>query len=615
MFVEDIHMEQKLVPSLALKPGTTFNLEILTDAEKSTKYFKALELTAERIIGGGFPEKVSNLELLSHYHCSNNGFQSGLSIVHPFLEVGGALRTQVPLPKTMSELGMLLKVVLHDYGSEYLEDFAKSGLRDFRPRDGFNVKISHNIGLLVWNDAASMHRNNKKFAADIDDGDFFQSLSILLISVIYQRADLSYYGKRGRYGPETLRRLIDGHASSPTELSPPNKTITTFTYYIRNGEKEFPDIDGMPFAAFSGVVIPSQFNYQDEQGAWLTCDAEKPTLQLNYTFTEIMPRELQEKNRGKFKHTEFIVAGLLLKASQLENVAPDKFYLTIHTDKCAAAKGFQKYMQALDDKCDIYKAISRKVWTNVIHNRLQSFRAEMECTHKDWKMLFFVDRSTVEEGDPGEEVPFGCDRFYHAIYPEYCRLIKKRTGQEISKQLLNGVIDEKQIGEFCEKHGLPFERLMELLHTKQVERTNPDGKKVEFNFVDDGRISIFWLMNNRHSGEAFVDDLARMHKKEPKVMASPEEMAQELGMLLNTMAKTGNTANSHSWAGEVPNVDLDVPRLTEFAYILTGEVKLSSAENSQVQPNPQLTGSLGELQKILRGQLNLAAIRGRVLNA
>lgn len=102
--------------------------------------------------------------------------------------------------------------------------------------------------MFVWNDACNMHEINS-------DLDFNQSLLMVLCSVIYQQADLDAYGKRGRYGAETVRRLIDGHASQPTELSPANKTITAFIFDTRGGK---------PFGFYNGVVFPknSIFNWK-----------------------------------------------------------------------------------------------------------------------------------------------------------------------------------------------------------------------------------------------------------------------------------------------------------------------------------------------------------------
>ncbi len=560
MFVEDIHAKQKSMMHLNDVNLEDFGFDVFGDQFREDAYTNTLYEAAYKMIDNA----QEYTDRLKEYGCEFDEVMDGKSPIHPFLEIGGAIRIQVPLPKTMGDLKTLLKLVLQKYDCKEKDDFLEGGFNKFSPLDSLNIDIGNNAKLFIWNDACRMHDIKKVSQENRDWMEFNQSLLIVLCSVIYQQSDLDAYGKRGRYGAETVRRLIDGHAGQPTELSPANKTITTFIFDGR---------DGKPFGVYSGVVFPKDFNIQLENGAWKYCELPAPSVQLNYTFIQTSPagvidrgREVANTNPNAPRFTDFIVAGLLARTSQLMGCDIDSIFVTIHTDKCAAAKSSEKYLEVLEENRNFYRAISRKVWTNIIHNRLTKFRSGMEASN--WKSLFFADRSTVEKGDPAEEVPLGSDRFYRAVYPAYVKLVKNRTGKPLSIKLLNGGFNKGEVDKVLRLLGLGSERLLPLLEGCSFRSSTNQLVPL----VIEGRLSDIWPMNSRHSWRQLNIDWEGYGVVE-------EKHKIEIGKLLNRLAKKGNSSNSDNSASFAPNVDLDVPRLTEFGFILAGNLKIKDDNN------------------------------------
>ena len=183
----------------------------------------------------------------------------------------------------------------------------------------------------------------------------------------------------------------------------------------------------------------------------------------------------------------------------------------------------------------------------------------------DWNSLYFVDRSTVEKGDPAEEVALGSDRFYKVIYPAYTKLIFDRTGKDINKNLRNSYIDWDSIQEFCHTNEIDFEATKIALQSEN----NMTYQSSSTSFLEGDRISNYWQMNSRHSWRTLNIDWNAL-----KIFGDRDKIM--FGKFLNAMAKAENSSNSAISASFVENVDRDVPRLTEFGFILAGNLRMFS---------------------------------------
>ncbi|WP_169569393.1 hypothetical protein [Sneathiella limimaris] len=534
MFIEHIHQSQEKVGQLPVRYDQ-FGFERFENEYGGNSYFELLKQVARKLI----TSKIEATDQMAAYHCNFDEIMSGLSKIHPFLEVGGAIRTQVPLPRNMEEFHILVDVVLHSNAyKNQLNRFEGDGFCSFKPVNSPTVNLGHGINMLMWNDPGNA---NQEF-----NSDYSQSLFILITSVIYQKADIDAYGKRGRYGAETVRRLIDGFAYQIDRQHNTNELIAALVY-----EEE----TGFPFGVYVGTYFPPSFSFLDENGATHSRSVGAYSFQLNYTF---LVRPASIKIPEGFKLTTLMIAGLLLEAKRVFNCKIEKCYLTIHTDKSAAAKSTAKHLLVSEGEKDNYRAIARKVWSTVINRPLTKFRAGFEPD--DFPSMFFADPSTVEVNDPAEEVPGFGDRFYRAIYPEYRKLVQNRTGVTISRNLLNGKLNENEFD---------VDNKDQFIRELQKRNAFSNRSVEEAPVIDnDKRFHPAWEMNNRHSwGHLNIDWGALGIKKDQKKL--------EIGMILNRQAKTGNSANSNHYKilEYAPQVVYDVPRLTDFAYILVGNVK------------------------------------------
>lgn len=558
MFVEDTHKKQRIVKNLDYE-FSNFGFGNFDDKYRDHPYFQLLKDVAAKLRD---PDRAYTKEM-KQYGCEFGEIISGKSKIHPFLEIGGAVRTQVPLPKNTLELKILTDVILYLYlvNNENRYRFPDKGFTaEQLPENSFVRPIGGGVSILVWLDACD--------ASNEKELDYNQSLATLITSVIYQTADINSYGKRGRYGAATVRRLIDGHAYAPNLSTPKSLTISAFAFCTKTG---------LPFALYHGVVFPKSFSFSTEDGALGKADVGAPTVQLNYTFNQGAPATVQ--GGGIHKYTDMMTAAILEQASYLLAVDIKDFYLTIHTDKCAAAKSVEKYLNVAERKKENYYTIACKVWGDITYNRLEKFRSPL--TSEQWPSLFFVDPSTVDKGDPAEEVPSQGDRFYRAVYPSYRQLVRKRTGVALPEKIINGKLKEDEIFNFFGGQEELSARLINNLQLENSLKVMMGSRTVFEGAVMDpkGYFNENWRMNYRFS---FQD----LQINWSDYGITTERRKAELGRLLNNQCKTGNSANEDQFLVDgFGNLNAQVPRMTDFAYIMVGNIQWWDRKNSD-QPSP-----------------------------
>ncbi len=245
--------------------------------QASTNYEKKLVAVAEDFI------KNTNKEVSAH---SMKEVMSGLNPLHPFLEVGGALRTQVPLPMSMEELYSLVDIILNNNKNNtdawkmpkdgFKTTDIKTAIRvdegkAILPWSGENKKIDRSI--LVWDDVAG--------SAGINTEDTAPNFFKLLGSIIFQRCDEIAYNARGRYGAHVLRRLIDGHAYPNKDKS---RTVVAFAYDRKTG---------FPYGYYAGLLSNTDTELSScvpgSKENNIELSATVPSVLLNYTFCKDAP--------------------------------------------------------------------------------------------------------------------------------------------------------------------------------------------------------------------------------------------------------------------------------------------------------------------------------------
>lgn len=137
MFVEDIHAPQHTVKQFANVSLVDFGLESFALENGENSYFRALQEAAWGMISPNF----DYTQLLRRYGCEFKEKMNGMSRVHPFLEIGGAIRIQVPIPQNMEELRILLKVVFQRYEGPEFDAFLDRGFTSFSPKDSLKIDL------------------------------------------------------------------------------------------------------------------------------------------------------------------------------------------------------------------------------------------------------------------------------------------------------------------------------------------------------------------------------------------------------------------------------------------------------------------------------------------
>ncbi|MCG8494098.1 MAG: hypothetical protein MI743_20985 [Sneathiellales bacterium] len=552
----------------------------------------------------GYREKLVNVAIKFLTNPDIEHMLSGKSPIHPFLEVGGALRVQVPLPDTVEEFYILTSAVLDKENENNFDQwqFPEQGFsveKDNLPETAFPFLLSQqeknqeaardakltnlNNGekreisrhLLLWDDMAGAKGINKTNCCP--------NLLKLLCSIIYQKCDmLAYGGSRGRYGPAVVRRLIDGFAYRPklAEGEAPKRVLTAFAF----------DQTGMPYGFYSGVVLipKSKLELPPKLGP---VEVRIPALLLNYTFVA------DDQSRSAGKTTGLLVDFMLAyTANYVTGLPPLYHMLTIHTDKCMAAKSAEKLMDnKTSDKSarSLYNSVATDVWKTINNNNRYHFDYP-ECLK--FTSLMQVDQSTVPYMDEGEEVPMPEDRFYKAIYPGYVKLIEDNCGDEnnkyeISEELKHGCLnaDDSDLAAIAKKYGIEVHEILKAL-------------KADASLVYRDHLSNNLSNPVLEGTELRIHNLFRVNKADAfddlKLAISPNtgwqnterknEFLKALFKVLRNAAKKGNTANEYHYErNEVNKNDQNVkiPRLTDFGFILVGDVKLGL--NVSVQSKQQ----------------------------
>ena len=523
-----------------------------------TPYEKELKKTAEHWIQS---ENVEDM-------------LSGESRLHPFLEVGGALRTQVPLPTNMVDLYSLYSVVLG--ANERNTDTWKMESTGFTEKEKLpllsypvllgegkrNVngnEVTFNRSLLIWDDVAGA--SNK-------EGQNAPNFLKFICSIIFQQSDISAYGgNRGRYGPAVVRRLIDGHAY-PNQH--PHRTVTVFAY----------DDTGFPYGFYNGVILTPKTEILNHRVSGKKVEVGIPTLLLNYTFCV-------DRNISEGKTTEHMISHLLAFSSAYVTGVPVHYHLTtIHTDKCAASKSTAKTLG--NDKTvighEVYLDAAKDVWKTINvdqgKNRYHfDFPGEGMFTG-----LVYVDESTVPYMDEGEEVPRPSDYFYKSTYCGYRKIVYEKCKKLLPKILENGALNQglqSKAGNFlqvCEKHGVEHANVVSWLrfgNTLNFTDYNRSPYTGPVLGLGNFQISRYLRLNY---GRLFEDiDTTRLVGREK--IQDELQFRKDLAEVLRYSAKYGNAGNTYHWqvtesnpVGEDPRDGSKavVPRLTDFGFIIVG---------------------------------------------
>ena len=528
---------------------------------------------------------------------------SGLSAIHPFLEVGGALRVQVPLPKNMEELFTLVSLILNNN---------KLNSDKYRmPKDGFlsagnsiptamNIDegetmnkwvdtvagIKENRSVLVWDDVAG--------SAGINTTAQAPNFLKLLASIIFQRNDEVAYGARGRYPAHVLRRLIDGHAYKNDDKS---RTVVAFTYNTDTG---------FPWGYYAGLLSYSEC---DVSGFIRNNTAKKqikvkiPSILLNYTFCMDAPVSPYKKS------TEILTAHLIAYYSKYVTGLPvEKHVVTIHTDKSAASKSTQK---VLETSTAPHALCTSNAVSETIFKTINKQKGEGSFTYDfpalDFPGLVRVDQSTVPLMDAGEEVPEPCDRFYNGIYGTYSKLVNLYSGKDIGK-FLNGKLDlqgkyeitryfpsgrnvvnvlaaKHNFNNICKIHKIDPHQVIKWLKTnKSLDISLLGRPRAKAVLGNDMRITSYFPLNFGCLWQGLNITLDTTPEKLKNDMNG--DIRKAIFESLRFWAKLGNSANHyHKYKinFQIPPTELKskkmnyVPRLTDMGFIIVGSVSLSSS--------------------------------------
>lgn len=564
------------------------------------------------------------------------GMLSGRSPVHPFLEVGGGLRVQVPLPETMAELKELCDVVLrksHDNWRLTEAGFTKGShlpelskcfdigdgkrLKNLREHPDVSFRYWQNTkrGLLLWDDPAGKAGINSQKCPD---------LICLIGSIIYQRSDMiSYGGARGRYPAHVVRRLLDGHAYENE-----NRARSIFAFVV---DQE----DGYPYGYYHGVVTKSEVNLTDFSRDGKETKVTVPSILLNYTFS------VDYCDRETVKTTMAMRAALTAYVSKYVTGLPTHYhYMAVHTDKCAAAisTGGQLSQEVSQIGRSIHKAIADTCF-EMINRRgdVEPVKEEFLCD-PEYNGIVLVDPSTVPPFDVGEEVASRGNPFYDTIYPTYYDLVRRKTGLDINEvlgigtrgegpqdgapqgagpqgearrkvlKIVNGKIDFEKVPErsegtsplmslrqICQKYGVGKDNMLnwfsqdDCLSYKRPKKGKETSSLIkrtgesEFDFT----VASLFEINGLDCHKCFNDEQSLLERSDDRpgdklgdILGDRKaEFLQDVARTVQYWAKLGNSSNLY-WTRRGASYRLSpevvVPRLTDYGFFLIGELSMRS---------------------------------------
>lgn len=546
-----------------------------------------------------------------------------LSPVHPFLEAAGAIRVQVPLPRTVDELYQLTEVILNhndNNSDEYL--FKETGFLDPElPALIFDLVSGTRMRSTSF-DAPAKPTNIDRKLAILDDGSGYggartgnrcPNLLGLLVSILYQTTDLTNYGARGRYGDRVLKRFLDGHAiDCDTKKYKPLRMISTFIFDADTGMPYgFVSTTGYTLEVSalkassntsnsSPVDVPVIFH----DSAFVPSDNPRNPL-----FSPLWTLPWNKTTTEMYLYTYAYIC------NYVTHRAPTHHIIVGHSDKVAAIKSMTKSFFYDGDgnlrKKDIYEQV-----TNDLYHRINaSPTLDVELDIPGFPSVLLSDRSNVPVDDPGEEVPIPGDRFYVPMYEEYKKYVNKFADfansefKKVPEFLVNGEyksdifmhkfnkyyedykinapkINENQLevwlrSEECFKKSKeqiigspPIET--DYLRLNKSDPTSAEEWMKSYNTALENRINRNYPMNDTNKWKKLnVDTLRKNLDLQDSVKTKEEEtlFARAIHAGITQCAKTGNTGNI-AYISKEANVI--VPRLTEFAWYALGGIGANS---------------------------------------
>ncbi|MBE7638385.1 hypothetical protein GUA87_16120 [Sneathiella sp. P13V-1] len=493
--------------------------------------------------------------------------------IHPFLEDGGALRVEVPLPKSGREFITLMTVILGNetIGNETNIDqyqvssppFQKRGLlaenfpaQRFEAANDPATKDRHGDRkreVLLWPDACRTFNND---GGEAGSPNFY----LLMCSILFQQTDLREYGKRGRYGKSVLRRLTDGYTYTPER---PSDNLMLSIIWIDAQT-------GLPYGFYNTGF------YEDLNTAF-----------LNYTFIVDQTKVVWEGAHKPVKTTSYTIALAVEYYAAHFGRKFEEINLVIHTDKMLAALSTGSLITQLENReeaekiCDrVFREIRVGEFFKYVnleepirayqgrHPEKQEDRLTLGALRK-MSMIYAVDQSTVPLNDPGEEVPEPENVFYEVLYSMYGEMASKKIGGEIPKELTNGKITDEDIEEIAD-FAMCDKRLVE----NWLKSINADDESLKPLITADRTVSSNFDINRQDSWKKIQPELLKQILNASGDEAI-EEIRKKTARVLTRAAKRGNTGNRYYMMDDGSNF----PRLTEFAIFMTGKINSEDRNN------------------------------------
>jgi len=491
------------------------------------------------------------------------------NLIHPFLEESGALRVEVPLPKSGREFITLVTIILGNRTSDNIPndddyqvtetEYQKKGmLADDLPLKRVEIKNEPNPRdnrrrqLAIWEDACGTYDPQKKGSRN-----FF----ILVCSILFQQTDLREYGKRGRYGPKTLHRLIDGTANGRDALEEKALMLSLFWIDMQTG---------MPYGFYN-----TGFYKTDK------------TIFLNYTFlvdpVKVSLPVAPNSPSVTVKATSFTIAAAAKIYSEKTNVPVIDMNIILHTDKMLAALSTGSLIERLHDNnfcesmCErLFKDISTDKNSSIFEKldgqklvvgyspQATNLTEQEKRALTKMEMIYAVDQSTVPINDPGEEAPEPNTIFYKILYSFYRGFLFKRIRLSIPQVLQNGQLYPEEINEIA-NFAMINDRDVSKWLKSDSSFQGPGPLLIEGNLINSA-----FPLNNANVYEK-IDEAVMIQSLDLRGMEAIKEIRQKVARVLTRAAKRGNTGNYIY--GE------NLPRLTEFAIFMIGRINMRDPKN------------------------------------
>jgi hypothetical protein len=484
------------------------------------------------------------------------------NFIHPFIEQSGALRVEVPLPQSGRDLIILVTIILgnitkNEQNADQYKilnpNFQSDGVLaegfpakrvDLRYDDYQKKKTDRKRSLLLWEDAANISGTTK------DN----RNLYLLICSILFQQADISAYGHRGRYGKKVLHRLLDGRAiGKEGDLYNPMMSV----FWV---DAEM----GMPYG-FYNTALYQKYN----------------TVFLNYTFIVDYDKiQLTDSNGDaledqKVKATTLSIAIAMAHYNKKFDLDCGSSKLIIHTDKALALLSTKSHLTEIklgpeekghDEQVLDPIEIAHYCYGQIDPQDEASFFKEFRVA--GYPTVVAADQSTVPPNDPGEEVPNPSYSFYRNAYASYAKMIEQETQNKMPEMLINGTLtigDLKEIGIFSNRSPAAIEAWLHNPAALSYIFRSPDLIEGRTCPAIEGKhiVSSNFKLNHFDGWEALDKNIAKQCL-DIRGDAAIKEIVHKAGRVLTRAAKRGNTGNS---------VHGPIGRLTAFGFFMIGDVK------------------------------------------